>query len=168
MEIPHLQQHGAGHDLVDMLEQIFEQPIFARLKLDRLARAPDAVGEQVHFQVVAHQLGLRRVAGRAAPDQQPDARQQLGEDEGLGQIIVRAGGQPGDPVLGRGHGGQDQDRRFDPGGADRGQHRHAVHARQHPVQHDAVIGAVGRMKQAVAPIGRMVDRNPSSRNPLAI
>ena len=170
MEIPHaLQQHGAGHDLVDMLEQIFEQPVFARLQVDRLARAPHAVGEQVHLQIVAHQLGLRRIARRsAAPDQQADPRQQLGEDEGLGQVIVRAGGQSRHPVLRRGKRRQDQHRRFDPRRADRGQHRHAVHARQHPIENDAVVSAVGGMERPSRPLAAWSIRKPSSRNPLAM
>ena len=92
MIIPHaFEQHGARHHLIDMAQQIFEQPELARLKVHRLARALHAMGEQVHLQIVAHQLGLRRRAARLpAPHQQPHARQQLGEDERFGEVIVRA------------------------------------------------------------------------------
>ena len=66
-----------------------------------------------------------------------DAQQQLARLEGLRQVVVGAGLQPADAVVGVAAGGQQQDRRRHASRAGRGQ-REAVLAGHHHVEHDQV------------------------------
>ena len=93
----------------------------------------------------------------AAAQQRVHARQQLGEGEGLDQIIVGAAFQPFDPVADRGQRGQDQDRRLDLRGAQRLEHGQPVEDRKHAIEDDEVEAAVGGAEQTVLAVGRLLD-----------
>ena len=86
------------------------------------------------------QLGRRRRAA-AAPQQRLEPRQQLGEGEGLDQIIVAAGAQAFHAVVDRAERAEDQDGDADLGGAQRGDDGEPVHARQHAVDDQRVVAA---------------------------
>ena len=91
--------------------------------------------------------GERAVAGsqlRLAPDQGPDAGQQLPGLKGLGEIVVGAAVQALDLVGDLGPGRQHQHRGGVPGGPQPPQHREAVQLGQHHVQQNHVVnGAEG-------------------------
>ena len=66
------------------------------------------------------------------------ARQQLLEAERLGDVVVAAGRQPADLVLGRVARGQEDDRRARALGAEPAGDLEALHVGEHHVQHDQV------------------------------
>ena len=93
------QQHGARHHLAGMAHQVFEQPEFARLQVDRLPRALHLAAQQIELQV-ADAVAWSSCGGAVRRrSKRLDPRQQLGEGEGLGQIVVAAGPQALDPVV---------------------------------------------------------------------
>src|ERR1041385_3019001 len=52
MQVPDIfQQHGAGHHPAHIAHQIFQQPEFLGLQLDRFAAAMYGTPDQIHFQV---------------------------------------------------------------------------------------------------------------------
>ena len=79
-----------------------------------------------------------RFLGAAAPGQRLQPRQQFQERERLDQVVVGAVVQAADAVLDAVARGQHDDRRL-AHAAQGPQHREAVHARQHRVQHDHVV-----------------------------
>ena len=104
-----LQQHGAGHHLAGVAHQVFQQAELARLQVDLLPGALHLARQQVELEVLDHQLGHRALA-LAAPGQRLDPRQQLGEGEGLGQVVVAARLQAVHPLIDLGQRRQDQHR----------------------------------------------------------
>jgi hypothetical protein len=97
-------------------------------------------------------------AGGAAgrPSEGADARAQLGEGEGLGEVVIRAGFQPLHALLHLAQRRQHQHRRADARGAQRAQDGEPVRPWQHAVRHDHVEGFVEREEEAVPPIARDV------------
>ena len=77
--------------------------------------------------------------GAGAAVQHLDAGQQLGEGVGLGQIVVAAGAQAGDPVVDLAERGQDQHRRRVAARPQAGDQRQPVAARQHAVDDQHVV-----------------------------
>jgi hypothetical protein len=98
----------------------------------------------VRLDVDAHAVRGRRLLGlgRAAPQQGPDAGQQLGEAERLGDVVVGAGVQAHDRVHLVGARGQDEDRHGVPLGAQPPGHLQAVHAGQPEVEHTQIDAAL--------------------------
>ena len=87
----------------------------------------------------------------AAPRERPQPREQLGERERLGQVVVGAAVEPGDAVLDRVARGQHQDRRPDAVVAQPAAGLEAVDARQHHVEHDRVVlGRAGHPQRVLA------------------
>ena len=80
-----------------------------------------------------------RKVDRAASRQRPQACQQLGEGEGLRQVVVGPVVQPFDPVLHRVPGGEHEHRRPDSVGTKAAADLEAGQARQHHVEHDRVV-----------------------------
>ena len=113
--------------------------------------------QQIHLEIADAELGRRHWRAAAAPQQRLDPRQQLGEGERLDQIVVAAGAQALDAVVDRAQRAQDEDRGPHLGRAQGRDHGEPVHARQHAVDDQRVIAAVGRHEQAVAPFGGMID-----------
>ena len=110
MEVPDvLEQHGAGHHLVGVLHQVFEQPIFARLQVDRWpARSTRRL---IRSSVRSPTRSTVSAARRAAADQRAQPGVQLGEGEGLDHVVVAAGVEALDPVVEAADRGQEQDGR---------------------------------------------------------
>ena len=68
-----------------------------------VAAAGDLVAVLVEHQIADDDLGAARLAGHAgAPQQRAQPQHHLFEAERLGDVVVAAGGQPGDAVLHRG------------------------------------------------------------------
>ena len=101
---------------------------------------------------------VRGIDPRFAPAQKRvHARQQLGEREGLDQIIVGAMLEALDPVADRGQRRENQHGRLDARGTQSLEHRQPVEHRQHAVEDDEVEGSVGGAEQPVLAIGRLLD-----------
>jgi hypothetical protein len=99
--------------------------------------------------------------GGAAPGERADAQDQLGEVEGLGQVVVGAQDQAADPVGGLAGRGEHQDHRPAVPLGDHPAQVVAVDAGQVAVEHDDVVGGeveLGRGGQAVV---RDVDGHPA-------
>ncbi|MNL49185.1 hypothetical protein D3C87_1720970 [compost metagenome] len=93
-----------------------------------------------------------------APDQGLQSCAQLAEGEGLDQVVVGPGVQPGYPVIDRPQGRQHQHGRLEPRrahGLNNFQTRQAGH---HSVRDNGVIGAVNRHVQARVAILGFVNR----------
>src|SRR5450631_3659558 len=158
MVVPHvLQQHGAGDYLPRVLHQVFQQAEFARLQRNLSCAAADLMRQPVEFEIADAQHGF--LATRPAPSRQHfDARQQLGERIGLGQVIVAAGAQALDPIVDLAERRQNERRRLDALVAQRADQREPVALGQHAVDDEHVILAVERHRQTViAVIGGVGD-----------
>ena len=90
------------------------------------------------------------LSARLSSASQP--RQQLGEGEGLGQVVVAAGPEPVDPVVHLGERAEDEHRRAPALAAQRLNQREAVEARQHAVDHERVEAVVQREREPVCPV----------------
>ena len=131
--------------------EIGEQCELAGLQNDLAPRAPHCAGEQVDLQIGEAEAGL--AAGAVgAPEQRLQPRQQLGEGEGLGQVVVAAGPEPVDPVVHLGERAEDEHRRASALAAQRLNQREAVEARQHAVDHKRVEAVVQREREPVRPV----------------
>ena len=84
------------------------------------------------------------VAGRgAAAEQGPDPGQQLLQGEGLDEVVVGAGVEPGHPVVDRGPGGEHEHRGVVAGLAQAAAHLEPVHPRHGHVEDDGVGRPLG-------------------------
>ena len=110
-----------------------------------------------------HRGGLR--PGLPA-QQRLDARQQLGEGEGLGEVVVAAGAQALHAVVHRAERAQHQHRRGAPLLPQQLHDGEPVEMRQHAVGDDDVVVRLGGAKQAVPPVGGMIDRVAALAQPL--
>ncbi len=106
-------------------------------EIDLRLATPDLMGRRVEPQLA--DLDDRRPLALAAPHQGTEPGQQLGEGEGLGQVVVGAAVEAGDPVLERAAGGQHQHRRPDPLLAQAPAGLEAVDAGQDHVEDDRVV-----------------------------
>jgi hypothetical protein len=123
--------------LARMAHQVFEKSELPRGELDRCSISSDPPGGRVQSQVPDPQLGG---TFRGSPaDERPEPGQQLGERERLGEVVVRAGVQPRDPVGNAVAGRQHEDRAPVPGISEPPAHLKAVEIGQHHVEDDGVV-----------------------------
>src|SRR5436190_15594794 len=95
---PHMRQdHRLRDDPAGIPHQILEQRELARTQVEHGAAAGYAARQEIEHQVV-HGEGGRLRCPRGTSYQRLDARQELGEGERLGQIIVAAGLEAADPI----------------------------------------------------------------------
>ena len=146
-----LEQHRARDHLAGVAHEVGEQGELPRLQGDLAARAAHHPGEQVDLEVREAEA---RLAGAAAgpPRQRFEPRQQLGEGEGLGQIVVAAGPEPFHAVVHLGERTQDEHRRAPALAPQRLDQREAVEARQHAVDHEGIEAIVQREREPVGPV----------------
>ena len=121
------------------------------------------MGQAVEREVADAVGGLLRRALGAAARQRLDARQQLGEGVGLGEIVVAAGAQALDAVVDLAERGEDQHRRLAVLGAQGADQRQAVHLRQHAVDDGDVVAAFLGEVVAADAVGGVVDRRGRPR-----
>src|SRR5579883_2034506 len=152
-----LEQHGAGDHLSLAPHEELEQLLLAGGELDLPSAAGDLPGDQVELQVRDPQH--RRLGGaRAAPQQRLDAREELGEREGLREIVVAARLEAADAVIDRAKRTQNQYRSGEaraPQLLDDGQ---TVDVRQHPVGDDQVEFAGERAGEPLTAVRGVIDR----------
>jgi hypothetical protein len=118
-------------------ERLQQRELLGR-QLDLDAVAPHLPGRGV--QAERADLQHRGPLHHATAGERPQPRQQLRERERLGQVVVGAAVQAGDPVLDAVARGQDEDRRPDPAVPQLTADVEAAEAREHHVQHDRVVG----------------------------
>ena len=104
---------------------------------------------------------------RGAAAERLDPRQQLGEGEGLGEVVVAAGLQALHPLIHRRQRREEQHRRAVALAAQGLDQAHPVHAAgQHAVEHHQVELLGGGEEQAVAAVGRVLHRVAGFLQPL--
>ncbi len=101
-----------------------------------------------------------------AAQQRLDARQQLGEGERLGEVVVAAGLEPLDAVIDAAQRRQHQHRGADALGAQLLDDRQPVELRQHAVGDDEIEVALGGAEQAIAAVGGVIDGIAALAQPL--
>ena len=133
-----IDQLAARNDPAGVVHQVGEQPVLVAGELDRLAVDADPSGARVELYRADHQL-VGGVSGRAA-QQRAQPGEHLLHVEGLADVIVGAGVEPGDLVAPTVARGENQHRhgaaRLAPGL----EHRDAVAFGQPEVEHDGVVG----------------------------
>jgi hypothetical protein len=133
--------HGAGEDLADVGNHVFEQCIFFRGQFDATAGTCDALGEAVDFEVgEAEDVGA--FGGRAAQESF-DADEELGEGEGLGEVIIGAFFKEFDFIGGGIASREDEDGGVLSVGAEAAEEVEAADAREHEVEDDEVVTGGG-------------------------
>src|SRR5690606_414291 len=148
------EQVRAREDLARAAEQLAGQRILAR------GQAELAVGADQHSTatVDGDRTGAEQIelAGAAAV-QGLEPGEQLGEREGLDQIVVGAGLEPGDALADAAAGGQHQHGCAQAGVAPATKHAGAVEIRQHPVEDDRVVVDVAGLAERLLAAGAQVD-----------
>ena len=153
MIIPHvLQQHRARDDLAGVLHQIFQQPIFARLKRDLLAVAGQFVAQAIQLQIADAQGCCRSDAAAFAPGEDFDAGEQFGKGVWLGEVIVAPCPQSFYPIIHLSQCRNDQRRRLDILLAQAADQRQAVHLGQHAINDQHVVAALAGARITFEPV----------------
>ncbi|MCY1361660.1 hypothetical protein D9M69_483320 [compost metagenome] len=138
VEREHLvEQLRLGQRLAAARQQRAQQRRLARRQRQRLAIERKAAGLAVEHQRAALQARVRAAA--AAPDQRQQACFQLGDGEGLGQVVVGAEVEAAHAFVERVLRGQDQHRGAVVAPAHRLEHGQPVLAGQAQVEHDRVV-----------------------------
>jgi hypothetical protein len=87
--IPHvIEYHSPREYSAGRAQEVFEERVFFCGEVDPMAVASDLLGESIEFEIGDAQH-IDPFDGRA-PQKGLDAHQQLGEIEGLGQVVVSA------------------------------------------------------------------------------
>src|SRR5579884_812114 len=135
---------GAREDAVGVAGEVFEQGEFTGGKRDASPGARDFVAGYVHDEVAGADLaGLgARLELPAAADEGAQAGEQLLEGERLGEVVVGAGVEAGDLVLGGVERGEQEDGCGDALATQRAADADAVAAREEDVEHDDVEAVV--------------------------
>ena len=150
------QQHGAGDNLARMAHQIFQQPEFARLKLDGRAVALGGAREQIELQIAHRDFRLHRA--RIAPaNERVQPRQQLGEGIGLGEIIVAPCPQTFDAVIHIGERAQEEHRSHAALFAHFGHELETVELGKHAIHDRDIVRAGQRKRQSGFAVARIID-----------
>lgn len=124
--------------------------------MEALSRAADLERRQVEAEIGDFEHA-HAAATAGTRDDRFEADLEFLEVERLGQVIVRTGTKPGDLVRQFIARGQHEHGNVAACLAQRLQHMRSGHSRQHPVEHDRVIGLSRREMQAGASVGRSVE-----------
>ena len=136
--VPHaLDETRSAHDLAGASHQHLEDRKFLRGQLDRGAGTGHAAARGVEGQISDAEHG--RPCGARPAEQGPDPRQELGEGERLGEVVVGSRAESADPVGETIPRGQHQDRGREITRPERTAHGDPVLPRQEPVEHDHVV-----------------------------
>ena len=136
-----LDDHGAGEDLADVGDHIFEQGVFFGGQFDPAAGAADTLGEAIDFEV-GQAEDVSPFGGRAAQESF-NADEELGECKRLGEVIVSAFFEEFDFIGGAVAGGQDEDGGVLGVGAEAAEEVEAADTWEHEVEDDKVVTRSG-------------------------
>ena len=130
-----------------------------RVRLICRCAAGDLASHRVQGQIGERQCGgLSAVVGRGSAQQRPHPRQQFLEGERLGQVVVGAGVQPGDPLGHRVSGGEHKDGQVVAGAAEVTAHLEPVQPWHHHVEHQGVGPVAGDQLEGFTTVLRQLDR----------
>jgi len=156
VRVPHVvEQLGARHELARAPREVLEHRELARGQLDRRAGARHGVRRRVDDELAGRHP--RRPPRRPAPDQRAQAREQLAEVEGLGEVVVGAGVKAADTVVDVAARGEDEDRHAVAALAQRAADLEPVAAREHQVEHHHVVVPDVRVGDRRLAVGGVVD-----------
>src|SRR5712691_10082069 len=162
---PHLREQPLpAHDLAGMLRELVQEAELAvREVADVRSDAGLATGEVEHEDPGVHDARLPGV--RRPPELRADSGDQLVERERLRQVVARA--ERESPQLGAQVRARREDDDGDLGspGAQLAQDAEAVEAGEEEVEHDEVVAAGDRPRQAIASVPRDVDRETLRLDP---
>src|SRR5262245_26913011 len=149
MELPNpFQQHRLGDDAAGIAHQVFEHAEFLRLQFDGNASPADGPSQQVHLEIANLEADLLLRGGRTTPDG-VEAGKQLGESEGLEEIVVGSGLQAFDAIIDAADGSEKEDRSPDFLGAQRAHQGQPVEDRQHSIDDHDVVAARQRKLETI-------------------
>ena len=131
------EQFGLGHGAAAAGKQIAEQPQLGRGQVQRPAIPPGGVRGLVQHEATSLDGDRHQPAGAAQQRMHPG--QQLGQRERLDQIVIGAGGEPGQPVVQPVARGQEQDGQVGAVAQHPGQGQPVRAGGQHDVQ-DSQVG----------------------------
>ena len=116
----------------------------------------DRAGDEVHLEIAdtQHRLGILQVR---APRQRIDARQQLGEGEGLHEIVVAADVESVDAIVNAAQRGEEDDRHLVTDRPQRTHQRQTVEAGKHAIDDQDVVGFAHRLGKTIASIVQGLD-----------
>src|SRR5262245_3960832 len=166
VHVPHLLgDEGAGEDVPGVPGEERQEQELLRRQIEPSSPAGGAVTDEVDLEIGDMEpLG---VAARTAAQDRADAGQQLGEREGLHQVVVRSELEPLHAVRHGVAGGEKEDRGLLAGAAQLREDRPAVPSREHDVEDDQVVETVqGEVKPRFSVLGR-VDDESALHEPLA-
>jgi len=152
------EQLGLGDDLTAPPHQVLEHRELAGRQLHRHRPALNRTRPGVERQVPGPQH--RRPWHRPPAQQRPQPRRQHDVRERLDQVVVRADVEPVGQVVLPVLGGKEQQRHPVLLGAQLGADGVAGHARQHDVEHDAVVAALTGHMQSADPVKGQVNGEP--------
>src|SRR5689334_124915 len=152
-----LEQHRARDDAALIAHEEFKQAKLARLQVDHLAAAADGAANEIHLEIGDAQNGLLPLE-RRPPGESMEPGQELGEGEGLGDIVVAARLEPIDTIIDAAQRCQEQDRDLLADAAQRPDEMKTVDPRKHAVDDDDVVILGGGLQKAITTIGEVVDR----------
>ena len=134
--------------------QVAQQLELGGREVHLVAAPGDLVAVLVHRQV-AHDEQRAALVGRdrGAPHQRAQPRDDLLEAERLGDVVVAAGGEPGDAVLDGVLRGEEQHRHVRVVAAHPAQHLEPVEVGEHHVEHDGIRAEVLRGPHGGQPAG---------------
>ena len=136
--------------------QVFEHGVFLGGQLDALTRATHLLRESVELKIGDPQyIGA---LNRRAAHQRLDPDHQLGKVERLGQVVIGAGFEVLDLVLGGVAGGKYQHRQRGPVQAYVPQQLTATQAWQHQIQYQQIVLIGVQVAPALQPVAGDIDR----------
>ncbi len=133
-------------------------------ELDRTAGADDLALGQIEAEV-RHLEGGALLRRSAPPEQGLDARDQLGEGEGLDQVVVGPLVEAADAIVDVVLRGEDHDRGVDPVAADAAKDLQPLDVGEHEVEDDHIVRFVGGEVEAVATLGGDIDGKALGHEP---
>src|SRR5207245_1684868 len=152
------------HDALPISHQRFQNGVLPWGERDRAVSAGDPAGRRVERQIGHSQH--RRLGDARPTEQGPDAREQLVEGEGLGEVIIRTGAETAHAVGDAVARGQHQDRNRTAALAEGAADREPVLPGQEPVEHDQVVLVHRGLLLAVLAGGGNVDDEALLLKPL--
>ena len=151
-----LAQVSLGEHALRFAEQCFEHGQFPSGQFDLLPFPAHDLGRRVVLKRTLLPYRLRLAHGAAHQCAQPGS--EFVDGDGLDQIVVGAGVEPGDPLLDAVARSEDQDRQCQAAGAPANQPFHAIASRQPEIKHDRVERGVRQCGIRRAAVAEPVDR----------
>jgi len=154
--VPHIaREHLSRYDAAAVAQEVLEHLEFLHGEVEGLRSPGDFVRDQIHLEILV--LQLEDLIHSSPAQQRPDTRQELGECERLGEVIVGTLVEADDPVFDGVLRGQDKYWRLNATFAQRGEDIDPVAARQHEIEQEEVEGALARQEEAFFSCGRNRD-----------